>query len=239
MTQPDRSSHTRQTAVILAATALLYFGGAYVLAPLLWIAYAKIHPALENIPNITYTGDDHPGDPINVALVGDESDMQAALKAAGWYQADALGIRADVRIAEDTVLKRPYDTAPVSTLLYLGRKQDLAFEQPVGDDPRQRHHVRFWKSDQLDASGRPLYVGSATYDRKVGLSHTTGEITHHIAADVDAERDHLLKCLADAGELTAESDVPDFHPVREGRNGGGDLWKTDGRLRVGVLKAVK
>jgi hypothetical protein len=24
--------------------------------------------------------------------------------------------------------------------------QDLAFEQAVGPDPRQRHHVRFWET---------------------------------------------------------------------------------------------
>jgi len=29
-----------------------------------------------------------------------------------------------------------------------------------------------------------------------------------------------------------------FHKVREGKNGGGDPWRTDGRLFVGVI-AVK
>ena len=51
----------------------------------------------------------------------------------------------------------------MSTLVYDGRRQDLAFEKPVGDNPRKRHHVRFWRSMELDAGGRPLgRVGRGT-----------------------------------------------------------------------------
>jgi hypothetical protein len=95
--------------------------------------------------------------------------------------------------------------------------------------------VRFWKSAQTDAAGRPLWAGSATYDERVGLSHTTGQITHHIAADVDAERDHLAAALARTGKLDGSQYITGFHQVREGRNGGGDPWHTDGRLFVAEI----
>jgi hypothetical protein len=36
---------------------------------------------------------------------------------------------------------------------------------------------------------RPIWVGSAVFDERVGLSRTTGQITHVTAPDVDAERD--------------------------------------------------
>jgi hypothetical protein len=68
----------------------------------------------------------------------------------------------------------------------------------------------------------------------VGLSHTTGQITHHIAADVDAERDHLFRDLEQTHDLTEMYVVDDFHKIRAGRNGGGDPWHTDGKLYVGV-----
>ena len=29
--------------------------------------------------------------------------------------------------------------------------------------------------------------------------------------------------------------VDDFHKTREGRNGGGDPWRTDGKLYVGII----
>ena len=154
--------------------------------------------------------------------------------AAGWHPADPLTLKSCLEMAEAAVLKRTYEDAPVSNLFLFGRKQDLAFEQPVGNDPRKRHHVRFWKTQLVDAADRPVWVGSATYDRKVGLSHTTGQITHHIAADVDAERDHLFQNLEQTHDLAEMYIINDFHKTREGRNGGGDPWYTDGKLYVGV-----
>jgi len=58
------------------------------------------------------------------------------------------------------------------------------------------------------------------------------------AADVDAERDYLFQCLEATGALAEKSVVDNFHQVREGKNGGGDPWHTDGRLYVGVTKKI-
>ncbi|MBI3462721.1 MAG: LssY C-terminal domain-containing protein [Planctomycetes bacterium] len=225
-----------QAAILLAVLLATYLFVAYVALPFAWTRYAHRHPALDAMPGITRTGDDHPGDPINVALIGKEADLKRIMLAAGWHPADPITLRSSLEIAEGTILKRSYDDAPVSSLYLWGRKQDLAFEQPVGDDPRQRHHVRFWRSDSLDDAGRPLWAGSATYDERVGLSHTTGQITHHIAPDVDAERDHLFDDLKKTGDLADVRVDEGFHQVREGRNGGGDPWRTDGSLFVGTIK---
>ncbi len=231
----NRRSLWFRGALTLAAMLLVYFVVAYLLVPLLWIRYAHRHPALDETPGVTLTSDDHPGDPINVALIGVEEDVKSIMRAAGWHSADPLGVRSDLKIAADTVLKKEYDEAPVSDLYLWGRKEDLAFQQPVGDNPRQRHHVRFWKSNRLDEEGRPLWAGSASYDERVGLSYTTGQITHHIAADVDAERNHLFEDLRKTGRLADERFVDRFHRIREGRNGGGDPWHTDGRLLLGTV----
>ncbi|KAA5541766.1 hypothetical protein FYK55_16245 [Roseiconus nitratireducens] len=220
----------------LGILLLVYLVVAYWLMPVFWEHYTGRHPALDDMPGVTETSDGHPGDPINLALIGMEQELKAALRAAGWYTADPLGMRSDLRIAVDSVAERPYDAAPVSRLYLWGRPEDLAFEQPVGDDPRQRHHVRFWKSGQTDDQGNPLWAGSATFDRRVGLSHTTGQITHHIAADVDLERDHLVGELRQTGRLIDIEFVDDFHQVRQGRNGGGDPWHTDGRLSLAKLR---
>jgi len=236
-TTSPKASRRRQAAKYLVGFLVAYFLAAYVAIPLLTERYFRRHPSLDDIPGVTQTGDGHPGDPLNVALVGTEAEVKELLHAAAWYPADPLGLRSDLEIAEATVLKRSYDTAPVSSLYLFGRKEDLAFEQPAGGDPRKRNHVRFWRAKKTDADGRPVWVGAATYDERVGLSHTTGQITHHIAADIDAERDHLFRCLEQTGRLSEVYAIDDFHAVREGRNGGGDPWHTDGRLRVGVIAA--
>ncbi len=227
----------RRAAFLVVALLVAYGVGAYVVLPALWERYARRHPSLDDIPGITMTGADIPGDPLNVALVGTRADLLKIMLAAKWYPADPLTLRSSLEIAADTVLRRPYDDAPVSSLYLWGRKQDLAFEQPVGDDPRQRHHVRFWRSDRVDRDGRPVWVGAAIYDRGVGFSSTTGQITHHIAADIDAERDTLFRDLKGTGDLSEVYVVSGFHTIREGRNGGGDPWHTDGRLFVGVIAA--
>jgi hypothetical protein len=55
---------------------------------------------------------------------------------------------------------------------------------------------------------------------------------------VDAERDHLFHDLEQTGNLAEGYVIDDFHKTREGRNGGGDPWRTDGQLYVSV-RAVK
>ena len=79
-----------------------------------------------------------------------------------------------------------------------------------------------------------MWVGAAIYDRRVGMSRTTGQITHITAADIDAERDYLLHCLQETG-LAESYVVARFHTILQGRNGGGDPWHTDGSLDVGVI----
>ena len=139
--------------------------------------------------------------------------------------------RASLRIAADSVAHRPYETAPVSSLYYWSRRQDYAFEQMAGGDPRRRHHVRFWKSDAVDGHGRPLWVGAATFDTSAGLSHRTGQITHHIDAAVDLERGKLLSDLARLPGASVDW-IVGFQLSPTGRNGGGDPYFTDGQLGI-------
>ena len=234
---PGRRRRSVLLLQVCGAALLLYLLIAYVVLPLAWKRDVARHPALFDGPRITHTVDGIPGDPVNVALEGSEADVIRGMRATKWYPADPITLRSSLRIAMDSVLRHPDDEAPVSALLLFGRKQDLAFEQPVGDSPRQRHHVRFWRWDRLE-DGREVWFGAATYDVRVGFSHTTGQITHHIGPDVDAERDRILSQLQQAGLTQEVYWMPGFQPELNGRNGGGDAWHTDGRLGVAVLRAL-
>ncbi len=235
---PKRWRRSKRLATAVVALLLLYLAVAYCAVPWWWMHYVRRHPSLDDVPDITETKAGIPGNPINVSLIGTEEELKRIMLAARWYPADRLTLLSCLKIADASVLKRPYTDAPVSNLYLFGRKEDLAFEQPVGRDPRRRHHVRFWRSPDLDRDGRPVWVGSAVYDQRVGFSRTTGQITHITAADIDVERDYLFHCLQQTGNLSEVYVVAHFHTILQGRNGGGNPWHTDGDLDAGVI-AVK
>jgi LssY C-terminus len=235
---PPRRLRARPVAGMVSVAVAGYLLLAYGVLPLVWTeAERGRHPALEGLPKATANADGIPGDPLNVAVVGDEAELVKAMLAAHWQPADPITLRSSLKIAESVVLHRPDPAAPVSALYVFGRKQDLAFEQDVGGSADQRHHVRWWRVETEDVDGRPLWIGDAAFDRGAGISHLTGQITHHIAPDIDAERDYLMASLAKAGRLAARYEWPGIGATEHGRNAGGDRYVTDGMIAVGVLKA--
>lgn len=172
----------------LIVGGVLYGLLAYFLVPLVWRHYEH-QKDLAGLTMITHTHDGIPGDPINVGAVGSEADLLCAMHAAQWFPADPVTLRSSVEIVGSVLLDRPYRGAPVSPLYCQGKRQDFAFEKPAGKSPDRRHHVRFWKVLDRGEEGRAVWLGAATFDRGVGFSHKDGRITHHIAPNVDADRD--------------------------------------------------
>ena len=234
---PSRHPHRRLDRFLLGAlcVVLAYTLVAYVALPALWTHYEH-QRRLADLPMVTRTAQGIPGDPINVGLIGDKLDVLCAMHAAGWYPADPVTARSSIEIAGSVLLDRPYDQAPVSPLFYLGRREDLAFEKPFGTSADRRNHVRFWKVLDEGQEKRPVWLGSATFDRGVGVSHYTGAITHHISADIDAERSLLAADLEAAQMVDAKYQVTGVGVTLTGRNGGGDPYYTDGE--VWVLRLV-
>ena len=89
----------------------------------------------------------------------------------------------------------------MTPLFYENRKQDLAFEKPSGKSARTRHHVRFWKALDAGDDGLPVWLGAAVFDDGLGVSHYTGQVTHHTGPDIDAERDFLMSDLEQAKKV--------------------------------------
>jgi hypothetical protein len=159
------------------------------------------------------------------------------MNAAGWKPADPVTLSSSLRIIGSVLFDRPYQGAPVSPLFYGNRKQDLAFEKPSGKSATTRHHVRFWKALDAGEDGRPVWLGSATFDDSVGVSHYTGQITHHVAPDIDAERELLSNDLAAANKVETTYSVSGVGPTLFARNGGGDPYFTDGDIAFAKLAA--
>jgi hypothetical protein len=75
---PRRRRLLRRRVIPLALTLLtLYFLAAYVVVPSAWLRYSHRHPRLDDVPGITVTAFGAPGDPLNVALIGTEAQVNA------------------------------------------------------------------------------------------------------------------------------------------------------------------
>jgi hypothetical protein len=218
----------------LAAFAGCYVLLAYIVLPEAWRHYEH-QKALAGLTMVTRTKNGIPGDPMNIGLVGSQDDVLCAMNTAGWYPADPVTLRSSLQIVGSVVLKRPYSEAPMSGLYFQDRRQDFGFEKPVGNSADRRHHVRFWQVIERGEEGRPVWLGAVTFDRSVGFSHNDARITHHIAPDIDTDRDLLTADLGDAHVTKTLYEVTGIGPTIDGRNGEGDPYYTDGEIKISVL----
>ena len=202
---------------------LLWFALAYGGLPRLWSHHE--HKRLGARDQVTsYTAQDIPADPINLSVAGSREALVCAFRRAGWFVADNVALRSAVKIAGSVILDHAYPQAPVSNLYVRDAVQDIAFEKADGRSADRRHHVRFWRI----APDR--WLGAATFDRGVGLSLFTLQITHHIGPDVDGERDMIGRLFDVAGGRPAGGEPSRISPGQWHRNGGGDKYRSDGMI---------
>lgn len=188
------------------------------------------------------TSDGLLGDPVNLALLGSADQIHTAMREAGWIEADPVDLASSVRIVLASLTRRSYDRAPVSPLLLCGQQQAFAYQQEVEGNPAQRHHVRFWPCPAgwlLPGGHRVDWLAAGTYDRSVGLSLFTGQVTHKIDRDIDIERDYIVDSMLAADPDVSVSVIEDFSTGYHSRNGGGDAVVTDGDLPVVDVREVE
>jgi hypothetical protein len=176
------------------------------------------HPALDKLPQkIASTKRHTGGDPLNVALIGTHKELLAIMEKAAW------------KLVEKIEGESWHD------LYFCDRRHDLAFQIAEG---RERRHVRFWKSPEVDDEGRPLWIGTAAYHTKVVAQPKAAQIAYHLDPKIDRERDYLFADLAKTNMLAAPSRIEDFHPAehRHGKNAAGHPWETDGHLTIGLIR---
>lgn len=194
------------------------------------------------------TSDGLLGDPVNLALRGEEAQVHAVMTRAGWTRADDLSMRSGMRILTSTLRRRSYHEAPVSPLNLFDRQQDFAYQQEVEGSPSKRHHVRFWRCPEgwmLPGGYAVDWLAAGTYDKSVGLSLFTLQVTHKIEENTDVERDYIVETVSAATSEVDVDVIENFSTGYHSRNGGGDLIITDGDLpiidvrRVGVAEIAK
>ncbi|MDY5129045.1 LssY C-terminal domain-containing protein [Actinotignum urinale] len=206
-----------------------------------YVAFPRLHQifSLLYVPNYfigrTKTVDGVLGDPVNIAWEGDAEDIHAVMHKAGWSLADPVSLSSSWKIVVSSLFRRSYPNAPVSDLYLFGRKQDFAYQIEVGGNANRRHHIRFWRCPEdwrLPGGARVTWLAAATFDRSVGLSIFTGQVTHKVDPYVDAERDFAIGTVRYGYPESQVFLLKHYFDAYHSRNGGGDEFHTDGDLPI-------
>ena len=140
------------------------------------------------------------------------------------------------------MLRRPYPEAPVSSLFLFGQRQAFAYQQEVDGNASQRHHVRFWPVPDgwtLPGGFQVGWLAAATYDKAVGISLFTLQVTHRVDADIDIERDYVINTVRYVEPEASLRVIKEYSSAFTTRNGGGDVVRTDGSLPILDLTSLQ
>jgi hypothetical protein len=230
-----------------------YVIAAYLLIPALIRAWRVLVPA-RHLPLYCITPDGFASDPLNVGIIGTRDEIVAAMKIAGWSQADDYTPKSALKHVAAIVFGWEYLNAPVSSLYLFGRKQDVAFQIPVNGTNVRRHHVRFWATTFEEGSklslrnihwhnrrlrvsnDKLLWVGAASLDVGIIPIRHNMQITHSVHPDTNQERELILTQLKAAKILKKVTSVKLGDPYKlVNRTWRGELH-TDGKMGVAYLK---
>ena len=176
-------------------------------------------------------------EPVGLIFVGTKQRIQEAFASAGWSQADPVNLHTLLRVYSAGLRNHPYPAAPVTPAFLAGRPQDLSFEKAVvAGSIRQRHHIRIWSSGYSLDDGTPIWLATASLDDRVEIKRTTLLPNHHIAPDIDTERDFIARELAGTGLVNEETELRAV-PPELGTNAAGDPFFTYGKAIVVALTA--
>ena len=244
--------HRIPVAFALLAT---YLFTAYIFLPA-GIRIFRLFFRPSHIPLYCVTPDGFASDPINIGIIGTRQQITSAMKAAGWSTPDKKNLKSLLKVLRSMVYRKPYPRTPFSQLYLFGRKQDLSFALPIGEKSSNRHHVRFWAC-HLDGpeafhehvrfyrrfhrptsktDGRQLWVGAASKDIGLIPIRHNAQITHMIDPDTDAEREVIVDSLRASHSVQHTSTVRVGIPYRLRNRTIGGFLKSDGKMRICVLK---
>ena len=239
------------------AVVVTYALGAYVFVPAFMRLVRIIRPPA-HLPIYSITPDGLASDPINIGIIGTRRELITTMEDAGWYVADPHSPRNIFRMVLAIIFGHSYNSAPVSSLYLFGRKQDIAFEIPIGATPSTRHHVRFWATtyDQpkkrLDIKSihwhnrrahvygdSLLWVGAASLDVGINFIRHNLQLSHMIHPNTNKEREMIVKQLKSSGHVEKISYIKLGNPYRLINRVLSGSLHTDGRMATITLKSLK
>lgn len=229
----------------LVALLITYIISSYLILPLL-VRVNLLISKQGRIPRFTTALEGSYVDPVNIILIGSKKQLENAFEKINWFKADNLNLKTSWKMVEKFLENKPYPKAPFSSHFLFGRRQDIGFQQPVGNSPRHRHHVRFWGVDvnkiedpldvkfwtekkKINFNENLSWVGAGSEDLGFGFTRLTFKLSHRINYKVDNERKYILDNLK-AKKLIGKINYYKSGEFRVGK------YVSDGRIAVVKLR---
>ena len=229
---------------VFVALLITYFVAAYLILPKT-INLTLLIIRKGRIPRFTRASDGLEVDPVNLILLGNKNQLEKAFEKIGWFGADKITVKSSIKMGVAFAFKRPYNQAPFKRLFLFGRKQDVGFQQPVNNNPRNRHHIRFWatnvenlidpmdikfwsKKQKIDRLKATVWVGAGSQDVGFSITKFTYQLSHKVDPKVDKERDYILESLKSA-KCIGEVGFYEAGKFRVGK------YVSDGKIAVAEL----
>jgi hypothetical protein len=156
---------------------------------------AGLRQALEKLPCCTSDATaTEKADPLNLAIVGDRTQVMAELLGRGWNLTETVNIGSLYKMMLSNFFGVRYNTSPVSPLYLFGRQQDFAMQKTRNTIDR-RNHLRLWLSP-MSVDGKPVWIGQISRD--IGVKFTSKSpylVTHEVSANIDEARYYLVEDL--------------------------------------------
>jgi hypothetical protein len=191
-----------------------------------------------SFPKFSVAENGKTSDPVNLMVAGTEAQVRHVFTSRGWKYADPLNMISTGKMIKNTITMGDYETAPMSTLMLYGRKQDMAF-QKGWQGTYVRDHLRVWQTPLKDRLGRPFWAVAATKDVAVKWNYKELAPTHQISPDIDAERQVVVDDFLKSGQIKLRYQLQSLPENYKGTNGGGDEFYTDGRVEVLELVVIR
>jgi hypothetical protein len=159
----------------------------------------QLRATLERLPCcVTDADGQRAGDPLNVVIIGEPTDMMNSLSRSGWSFTHRIDLHTIEREIGAVVRGAEYPVAPVSSLYVFGRKQDLALQR-ARRSIAQRNHMRLWLAP-FRFEGQSVWIGQVSRDIGIKVTPRSPTLTTHIIdPEVDTTREYLLHSMIAQG----------------------------------------
>ena len=187
----------------------------------------------DHIPRFTEDFAGNHTEPLNVILVGTETDLQKAFTLADWKAADPVSITSELTLIFAELRNTADPTAPGLPVFLDGLPNDKTFEQSTNQHSvRERYHLHLWSTNVTD-DGVPVWVGTVHLDTSATLYK--GLTYHKIDPNVDSARTSLSNDLTRSNCVSAKY-VVHITDIKEGHNTFQNAFYTDGNAVRFLLK---